>query len=431
MVRIPRKSIGVACLALLDLVGAVSPPTVPVRPQGLILDVDVCVIGGGAAGTYAAIKNIDLGKRVVVIEKQDRLGGHTNTYIDPTTGQPIELGVAEYEDTEVVRDFFKRFDIPLYKYNFSIPGVTSVQADFSTGLPAQPKQGDLEAAWEAFQEQVAKYPTLDYDLSNVPFPVPPDLLLPFGEFLRKYNLSDAVPYLSLYGQGWGNFVTLPTLLAIKYFPPYFFSPASLYGGGEGALAAKDNSLLYDLAADELDGYVFLNSTVVKMDRSNPDHVFLTARTPTGNKIVRAKKVISAIPPLINNLQGFDLDASEAPIFDKFQGHSWYVGLVNNSGILGNLSLLNYGTNNNENFNIPQLPGFYDFFATKNPNLHYFLYGGNDTQISFTKQQIKQSMEETLLRLREGGVISGPQNPEHEQEQELKIIEFANHSPYEV
>ena len=321
MARSPRNSIGVACLTLLSLAAAALPPRAPVKPEVTMLNVDVCIIGGGAAGTYAAIKNKDLEKRVVVIEKQDRLGGHTNTYIDPTTRQPIELGVAEYEDTELVRNFFKRFDIPLYKYNFSIPGVTSVQADFTTGRPALPKEGDLESAWEAFQDQVAKYPTLDYDLSNVPFPVPPDLLLPFGEFLHKYSLEDAVPYLSLYGQGWGNFVTLPTLLAIKYFPPYFFSPASIYGSGDGALAAKDNSLLYDKAADELGQDLLLSSTVIEMDRSGPDHVFMAVRTPTGRKIIRAKKLISAIPPLINNLKGFDLNATEIPIFDKFQGHS--------------------------------------------------------------------------------------------------------------
>ncbi|KAL8959555.1 MAG: hypothetical protein Q9183_005609 [Haloplaca sp. 2 TL-2023] len=427
MVLLPRNSSGVVCLALLGLAAAALRPMVSVGPQVTVLNVDVCIIGGGAAGTYAAIKNRDLGKRVVVIEKQDRLGGHTNTYIDPTTGQPIELGVAEYEDTEPVRDFFKRFDIPLYKYNFSIPGVTSVQADFKTGLPAQPEQGDLEAAWEAFQAQVEKYPTLDYDLSDVPFPVPPDLLLPFGEFLRKYQLEDAVPYLSLYGQGWGNFTTVPTLLAIKYFPPYFFSPASIYGAGDGALAAKDNSLLYDKAAEELGGNLLLNSTVVEMDRSGPDYVFVAVQTPNSRRIIRARKIISAIPPLLNNLKGFDLNDAESPIFDKFKGHSWYVGLVKNSGIPSNTSLINYGTDNDANFNIPELPGFYEFFATRVPDLHYFLYGGNDTQPSFTQAEIKQSMEDTLTRLREGGVI--PQIPSPQQE--LEIIDFANHSPYEV
>ena len=260
------------------------------------LEVDVCVIGGGAAGTYAAIKAKDLSKSVAVVEQHDRLGGHTKTYVDPISKKVIELGVAEYEDTPIVRAFFKRFDVPLYTFNYTIPGVTSEYADFSTGLPATPKQGDLLGAWNALQAQVAKYPSLFYSLDDVPFPVPADLLLPFGQFITKYNLQDAVPYLSLYGEGWGNFVTLPTLLAIKYFSPDFFSPASLSGEGPGALAAKDNSLIYEKATQELGSHVFLNSKVVSMDRSDPNVVTIKVQTPSGNKYIRAKKLISAIPP---------------------------------------------------------------------------------------------------------------------------------------
>ena len=261
-----------------------------------VFNVDLCVIGGGAAGTYAAIKSKDLNKSVVLVEQQDRLGGHTRTYVDPDTNKTIELGVAEYEDTAIVREWFARFNVPLYQYNFSIPAVTSEYADFQTGHIATPKQGNLLGAWNAFQTQVAKYPFLDYSLDNVAFPVPADLLLPFGQFITKYNLSDAVPYLSLYGQGWGNFVTLPTLLAIKYFPPSFFSPASLYSGGSGALAAKDNSLIYEKATQELGPNVLLSSTVLAMDRRAADAVKLTIQTPSGKKFVRAKKLVPAIPP---------------------------------------------------------------------------------------------------------------------------------------
>ncbi len=259
-------------------------------------NVDVCVIGGGAAGTYAAIKLKDLDKTVVVVERQDRLGGHTKTYFDLASNRSIELGVAEWEDTPIVRKFFARFNVPLYQYNFTIPGVTSEYADFRTGQSATPKQGNLLGAWDAFQTQVAKYPSLDYSLDSVPFPVPADLLLPFGQFITKYNLEDAVPYLSLYGEGWGNFVTLPTLLAINFFPPYFFSPASLFGGGSGALAAKDNSLIYEKATTELGPNALLSSTVLSMDRSAADLVKITVQTPSGKKLIRAKKLISAIPP---------------------------------------------------------------------------------------------------------------------------------------
>lgn len=294
-----RSSRTISTIAFFTLIGwaaaALSQSNTDISAQNTF-NVDVCVIGGGAAGTYAAIKSTDLNKTVVVVEHQDRLGGHTKTYVDPGSHRSIELGVAEYEDTPIVREWFARFKVPLYRYNFTMPGVRSEYVDFQTGQIANPKQGDLLGAWDAFQTQVDKYPSLDYSLDSVPFPVPADLLLPFGQFITKYNLQDAVPYLSLYGEGWGNFVTLPTLLAIKYFPPSFFSPATLYSGAPGALTAKDNSLIYEKATEELGPNALLSSTVLSMDRSAPNLVKIKVQTPSGKKLIRAKKLISAIPP---------------------------------------------------------------------------------------------------------------------------------------
>ncbi|KAI4092380.1 MAG: hypothetical protein L6R37_007579 [Teloschistes peruensis] len=426
-----RLVYGIACLLFARWVaGAAIRDDVAVLDDSAIspkdtINVDVCVIGGGAAGTYAAIKSKDLRKTVVVVEQQDRLGGHTKTYIDPVSKKAVELGVAEWQDTPIVRNWFKRFDVPLYQYNFTIPGVTSKYADFTTGKLATPKEGDLLGAWNAFQKQVSKYPTLVNDLSDVPYPVPADLLLPFGEFIRKYKLQDAVPYLSLYGQGWGSFVTLPTLLAIKYFPPFFFSPTQLSSGGPGALASKDNSLVYEKAQKELGEGLLLNSTVISMDRSASNLVKITIETPSGRKIIRAKKLISAIPPVIENLKGFDLNATETPIFSKFKGHSWYVGLVQNSDIPDNITLINYGANNDQNFDIPILPGFYDLFATVVPGLHYFLYGGNDTQPTFTQPQVKTALKDTLGRLSAAGTLSKSAG------KNLNLVGFTSHSPYEV
>jgi heterodisulfide reductase subunit A-like polyferredoxin len=44
-----------------------------------ILVRDVVVIGGGASGTYGAIALKDMGRSVVVVEKESRFGGHVNT----------------------------------------------------------------------------------------------------------------------------------------------------------------------------------------------------------------------------------------------------------------------------------------------------------------------------------------------------------------
>ena len=417
------SSINLFSITYLFLVSWVALATQSQRED--VIEVDVCVIGGGAAGTYAAIKSRDLNKTVVVVEKQGRLGGHTKTYIDPVSKQPIELGVAEWENNTLVRDWFARFDVPLYTYNYTIPGVTSESVDFQTGQLASPgNSSDLLPAWDAYQAQAAKYPFLEYSLDNVPFPVPADLLLPFGQFIEKYNLQGAVPYLSLYGQGWGNFVTLPTLLAIKYFPVGFFSPASLQGQGPAALAAKDNSFLYERAQAELGPHALLNSTVLHVDRNAADHAKITVQTPSGVKRIRAGKIISAIPPILENLKGFDLNETEIPIFDKFRYHSWYVGLLHNSGIPDNLTLSNYGANNTSNFHIAVLPAAYNIYATRVPGLHYFTFGGNDSQLTFTQAQVRANIEASIGRMQANGVIpKGTIQPD--------IIDFTSHTPYEV
>jgi hypothetical protein len=47
---------------------------------------NVCIIRSSASGTYGAIRLNDLGKSVVVVEQQSELGGQTETYTDPASG---------------------------------------------------------------------------------------------------------------------------------------------------------------------------------------------------------------------------------------------------------------------------------------------------------------------------------------------------------
>src|SRR6266542_2041991 len=73
---------------------------------------DVCILGGGSAGTFTAVRLRDSGKSVVVLERKERLGGHCETYRDPATGQSIDYGVVVFHDLPVVRDYFALFQVP-------------------------------------------------------------------------------------------------------------------------------------------------------------------------------------------------------------------------------------------------------------------------------------------------------------------------------
>jgi hypothetical protein len=100
------------------------------KPDHLI-KTDVVVVGGGAAGTYAAIQLKDQHKKVVVIESKARLGGHTETYHDPESGQPIDMGVLLYHDEPIVHEWYARFNLSLSRINFG--GAAPQYVDFRTG----------------------------------------------------------------------------------------------------------------------------------------------------------------------------------------------------------------------------------------------------------------------------------------------------------
>src|SRR4051812_10914671 len=72
---------------------------------------DVCVIGGGSSGTCSAVSLKDAGKSVVVVERKLRLGGHTETFVDPATGIPTDYGVVVFHDLPVVNAYFARLGV--------------------------------------------------------------------------------------------------------------------------------------------------------------------------------------------------------------------------------------------------------------------------------------------------------------------------------
>lgn len=55
-------------------------------------DTDVIVVGGGAAGLAAARRIAEAGRRCLLIEARERLGGRIATVLDPALSLPVELG---------------------------------------------------------------------------------------------------------------------------------------------------------------------------------------------------------------------------------------------------------------------------------------------------------------------------------------------------
>ncbi|RHZ46410.1 amine oxidase, flavin-containing superfamily [Aspergillus thermomutatus] len=371
---------------------------------------DVAVIGGGASGTYAAIQLRQMGHSVVVVEKEPLLGGATNTYYDPVSGKYIDYGVLIWQDIPEARDFLAHFNISTTIEQFS--NSDSARVDLRTGENVPPPQGNVTEAMLRYVDQLLKYPYLS-DGWDLPDSVPEDLLLPFGDFVEKYDLAPAVETLTLYAQGLKDWLPYPTVYIMKYF-----SLGVALGAQNGFLGTADhnNGALYEAAREELGEDALIGSTVAGMDRpANRTHRILV-RTPNGYRLIRAKRTIIAAPPKLENLQNFDLDDTESDVFGQFESSFYYTTVTKLPGLPAGLGFLNRGADTL--YNLPPLPGVYTITPTLVPEMYTVFYGGGEKK---TEDEVKESIKDSVLKLSEAGFNTS----------EPEILAFSNHSPFEL
>jgi hypothetical protein len=379
---------------------------------------DVLIIGGGSAGTYSAIRLGQLGKTVVVIEKEAQLGGHTNTYIDPVTGAPVDYGVAVWEDLPVVHDYFSYLEVPLTTVNFSGPSpFTNLFADFAAGviIPGdQIPQTDPTNAFIAYLNEQAKYPYINNGF-DLPTPVPSDLLINFGDFITKYNLDPISQAAFEFGQGLGNILAQPTLYMLKLFN------TDVVGGIlNGFLTTADhhNHELYDAALAKLGSNALLNTTVKKIERTG-DGIKAIVSTPSGQTVIKSKKLLIAIPPKLDNLSFLDLEDDARALFSQFNNSCYYNSVIRNSGVPDDTSLTNLALTSPEG--IPALPGMYTVQATGVPGLHTAYYG---SPFPIPLDQVKASMLSDIAKVVKAAGFP-PANGTAE------FAAFGDHSPFQI
>ena len=397
------------------ILGAVGLATAwPQVPENDTIVRDVVVIGGGSSGTYTAIGLRDLNQSVVVIERKDRLGGHTETYQDPVSKGFDNIGVVVWHDLPLVRSYFSRFNVPLKPIGSGFGGITNKYIDFRTGkIVASYTPPDPAAALAAYGVQLAKYPYLNEGFV-LPDPVPADLLLPFGDFVKKYSIGDAVQTIFGYGQGTGDILNISTLYVAKVIG--LDTLRCITTGAFLTAASGDNSEIYEKARAELGSDALLQSTVVAISRGGSKVKVLVA-TPSGLKIILARKVVITIPPKLNNLQGFDLSESERSLFSEFRNAAYYTGVLNNTGLPDNVSATDVGADTA--YNLPALPGVYGFYPSGLPGLFDVKYGSPFVELPESK--VKADIIATLLRLQNAGLAT--KTPE--------FVDYSAHVPFEL
>lgn len=377
---------------------------------------DVAIVGGGAAGTYTAVHLKDHGKTVILIEKKDKLGGHAETYIAPN-GYAITYGVIVWGNTTIVRDYFGRFNIPLkLLQNSHLGGGDGDYADFRTGKRVNytvASDEDQTAAFNTYRKLLAMYPGLQEGF-KMTYPVAEELLLPFGDFVRKYKLEAFLSTVFILNQGYAPLLEIPTLYMLKYLNENQLDSTF---NGNLITEAHDTYLLYEAAGRYLGASnVLTNSVPVAMDRSCSP-VKIVVETPDGCKLVVAKKIVSAIPPTLDNLHGYDLSRSERRLFSKWKVNGYYTGIMNNTGIPDGLALR--AIQLDQPYALPKLPGIYTLGRTTPTELTSVDYGAPTALLA---EEVKADIEKALRRLqKEQGF---PQT-------KPDWVRFASHAPFNL
>ncbi|KAL3485481.1 hypothetical protein BJX62DRAFT_229495 [Aspergillus germanicus] len=362
---------------------------------------DICIIGGGASGTYAAVRLRELGHSVVLVEREDRLGGHTRTYYDPE-GRPIDYGVWVFSNNTDAARYFEHLNIATIYQDFTRISEGSQRIDLRTGQRVPPPSGNL----------LLQYPYLA-DGWDLPDPVPEDLLLSFRDFIERHNLGAAVETLTLYLQGLGDVWDYPAAYVMKYF-----SFAVLLGiqNGFTTSASLANEKLYEAAQAKLGDDVLLSSTVTAASRSDSGHSILVS-TPEGKQLIQADKLIFAVPPLLQNLEPFDIDDRETEIFAQFDSSFYHTTILRLSGVPNNVQIFNRGVDTP--YNIPVLPGAYVFYPSQIPNLFTGFFGGGTVELS--EDEVREIIIDNALQLRNAGYdVSDPE-----------VLAYGNHSPFQL
>jgi hypothetical protein len=358
----------------------------------------------------------------------DVQGGMVDTFVEEKTGNTYDFGVQSFLNVSNSTQFFDRFNISVGSSSTG-PSLITEYIDFNTGEKVEfepPSYTEQIAAVSKFLEVIEPWETmLRPGYWNFPEPdkIPEDLLIPFGEFLTKYNLEEGAPIIySTTGLGVGNMSEVATMFALQSFG---WDMARGLTGKMGLFVPTSGGIqsLYNAIATDLGDDVLYSTTVIETRRTDFG-VFLTVRNHKTGKVsvIVARRLLVAIEPTEDNVATLDLSPSEWKTLSKFTYSNEFTGLVDNAVFNKSYSY----------FNLPcsAAPDHYLVFQEE-PTTASFAYSGlghlfrvmiigNKTSTAAEAKALAQSSFDTLLN---SGHLSGPI-----QDQKLNWAAFSTHGP---
>lgn len=369
-----------------------------------VIRCDFGIVGGGSAGTFAAVTLIDLNYTVCLLESQPQIGGHCNTLRFP--GGYIDLGVDTIDNTtwDASKGFgswsvnseayIQRF-MPagtLIPIDLTAGGSTNYIVDMQHGIgpvpfpPPSPAQLLLqeEAIGTLIYILSAKYPWIQ-DASSWPDNFTAELLQPFNITIVQYGLqpiADSIMEILLEVSGLGSPEDLTTLWALEQLnlaDTELFLPGTK--GASFAIAGGCGTF-YENVQAWLGNSVYVGATIKDVDRPEQEDCDsyrrdIDAGTDRGRDDSRyygirisadvagyrhrqkfaVHNLILALPQTLENLAFLDLDDVETAVYSQVQTRAYFAFEAAMSGPIASTSfnILNFDLFRPSKYLYPVLP----------------------------------------------------------------------------
>jgi beta-cyclopiazonate dehydrogenase len=377
-----------------------------------IITRDVCILGGGATGTYAAVQLREQGHSIALVEKKDRMGGHAETLYLPN-GEYVNYGVEGYFNNDITKDFFNQLDVD---YEPLLPGsIITENVNFNTGERVLPGNEPITTAAAAvlYRTAIEQFDYLASGAYYLPDEVPEVLLRPFREFVEAHALQGAMDLIFMFAENLGDLLEAPLLYVIQNFGITHIN--ALLGGGY--IRPKNGTdELFSKAANYIDEQNIFYETTVSRAKRNSTGVEMIVQSADGSrKLIKAKKLLITFPPTLSSLSGFDLRKEESSLFAKWRHMNYYAAAITNTGLPDGINVANTNPDNQPG-SLPLPPFQWELEYSGVPG--YFM-----TKIvaeaNFTTEDAKDLIKSDLKRMGETGAFSIT---------EPEIAAFASHSP---
>ena len=349
-----------------------------------------------------------------------------DTYIDPKTGTAYDFGVQSFLGVGNAADFFERFDIELAP--FARANATTEYIDFNSGSPVNYKTPTMDAQMTAMEkflnvvEPWTEYLQPGYWNFPQPAEIPEDFLIPFGDFVTKYGLEDAIPIIyTSTGKGMGNMTRQTTMFELQAFGTYM-AQAMLGKTGSYHISSGGNQELYNAIARDLGDDVLYSNTVIDTHRTDSG-VFLTVKNHATGKVtlIIARQLLVAIEPTDENTATIDLSQHEQTTLSKFSYTREYTGILNNAALEAGKSYFNMPSASapNNHLVLPDFPFTNTISYIGGDNLFEVVIVGDDTLDEAGARALVQENFNAMFQsgqLADSGI------------QELDWVDFSVHGP---